>query len=410
MRILIITQWFEPEPAFKGLAFASALRNRGHQVRVMTGYPNYPGGVVYPGYRIRGVSHEIMDNMLITRLPLFPSHSQSRLGRILNYGSFALTAALYGLVIRFRPDVIYVYHPPLTVDLAACIIGKLRRIPLLVDVHDLWPDTLAATGMITRRSTLAFIGGAAKRVYRRAAMITTCAPGFRDRLLERGVPAEKLRLIHNWCNEGSLAKRASTPPAILEKLRGKFTIVYAGNMGPAQNLDCVLEAAAKLKATRLNIAFVFVGSGIEVEPLKKKAQALGLADVHFLPQMPMAEVGHVLDAADATLVHLRDDPLFAISIPSKIQAYLFAGKPILVGVRGDAAAMVNEAGAGIAVTPDDADAMATAVLQLAELPAEARAAMGQRGRAYYDTHLSFEVGVNKMVEALEAAACTKRRV
>jgi colanic acid biosynthesis glycosyl transferase WcaI len=287
MRILMITQWFEPEPAFKGLAFASALRDRGHQVRIMTGYPNYPGGVLYPGYRIRGVSHEIMDNMLITRLPLYPSHSQSRMGRMLNYGSFMLTAAIYGLLIRFRPDVIYVYHPPLTVDLAACIIAKLRRIPLLVDVHDLWPDTLAATGMITRRSTLAFIGAAAKRVYRRAAVVTTCTPGFRERLLTRGLAPEKVRLIYNWCNEKALAQRTSQPPEMLAQLRGKFTVVYAGNMGPAQNLSCVLNAAAKIRATRTDVAFVFVGGGIEVEALKEKARVLGLANIHFLPQMPM---------------------------------------------------------------------------------------------------------------------------
>jgi len=408
MRILIITQWFEPEPAFKGLAFASALRKRGHEVRVITGYPNYPGGVVYPGYRIRGVMHEMMDNIRITRLPLYPSHSKSRIGRIFNYGSFALTAVLYGMFIRFKPDVIYVYHPPLTIDISACIISKLRGVPLLVDVHDLWPDTLVSTGMVTRRSTLAFIGEAAKRVYRRAAVITTCSPGFRARLLERDLAPEKVRLVYNWCNEKMLGQRTSTPPAILAQIRGKFTVVYAGNMGPAQNLSSVLYAAAKLMTTHPDVVFVFVGSGIDVATLKKKANELALTNVNFLPQMPMEEVGHVLDAADAVLVHLRDDPLFAISIPSKIQAYLFAGKPIIIGVRGNAATLVEDAQAGISVAPDDVAAMAAAVQSLAAMPAEARTAMGRRGRAYYDAHLSFEVGVDKMEAALEAAAATKR--
>ncbi len=407
MRILIITQWFDPEPAFKGLAFASALRDRGHEVRVMTGYPNYPGGNLYPGYTIRGIQNEIMDNIHVTRLPLYPSHSRSRIGRILNYGSFALTAVLYGLFIRFKPDVIYVYHPPLTIDISACIISKLRRVPLLVDVHDLWPDTLVSTGMVTRKSTLAFIGQAAKRVYRRAAVITTCSPGFRARLLERDLAPEKVRVVLNWCDEKNLSKRASTPPAILEQLRGKFTVVYAGNMGPAQNLSCALDAAAQLKSTHPNVAFVFVGSGIDVAVLKEKAHALALDNVHFLPQMKMEEVGHVLDAADAVLVHLRDDPLFAISIPSKIQAYLFAGKPIIVGVRGNAATLVEEAQAGITVTPDDVNALAAAVQTLAAMPADQRAAMGRNGRTYYDTHLSFNVGVDKMEAALVAAAATK---
>jgi colanic acid biosynthesis glycosyl transferase WcaI len=408
MRILIITQWFEPEPAFKGLAFASALRDRGHEVRVMTGYPNYPGGVVYPGYRIRGIMHEMMDNIRITRLPLYPSHSKSRIGRIFNYGSFALTAVLYGLLIRFKPDVIYVYHPPLTIDISACIISKLRGVPLLVDVHDLWPDTLVSTGMVTRRSTLAFIGAAARHVYRRAAVITTCTPGFRARLLERDLAPDKVRLVYNWCNEAKLRQRSSTPPAILEQLRGKFTVVYAGNMGPAQNLSCVLDAAAKLRTVRPDIAFVCVGSGIDVATLKQKARQLELHNVHFLPQMPMEEVGHVLDAADAVLVHLRDDPLFAISIPSKIQAYLFAGKPIIVGVKGNAAALVEEAQAGIAVAPDDAAAMADSIATLATMPVAQRVAMGERGRAYYDAHLSFHVGVDKMEAALEAAASLRQ--
>jgi colanic acid biosynthesis glycosyl transferase WcaI len=154
MRILYATQWFEPEPVLKGIGFARLMCERGHDVRVVTGFPNYPGGRVYPGYRLRLCRREVINDIPVDRVLLYPSHNRSAIARAFNYLSFAASMTVYGLFAR-RPDLIYAYHPPLTVGLAAAMVATIRRIPLVCDIQDLWPDTLAATGMLTNRSMLA---------------------------------------------------------------------------------------------------------------------------------------------------------------------------------------------------------------------------------------------------------------
>ena len=164
-RILIMTQWFDPEPTFKGLLFARELVARGFEVEVITGFPNYPGGVLYEGYRLKLIQKEMIDGVLITRVPLFPSHDKNRLGRIANYISFAFSSLMYGLFLAKRPDVIYVYHPPLTVSISALIIKLFRRIPVVLDIQDMWPDTLKATGMITNSRLLGFVSKVCNLIY-----------------------------------------------------------------------------------------------------------------------------------------------------------------------------------------------------------------------------------------------------
>ena len=401
MRVLLLTQWFDPEPTFKGLLFAKALRDAGHEVHVITGFPNYPGGIVYPDYRVRWRQHEMIDGIPVTRVALYPSHDGSAVGRVLNYLSFAASATLAGIFTRFKPDVAYVYHPPLTVGLAASVICFFRRIPFVYDIQDLWPDTLQATGMIGNRRLLNLVGWVARWVYGRATIIVTQSPGFVSRLIERGVTEGKIRLIYNWCDEPALAKRAKAGSVDLSLLEGRFNVVFAGNMGKAQALEAVLDAAALMEQQARAVQFVFVGAGTEVEALRAKAR--NFRNVVFLPRMGVAEVGNVLDAADVLLVHLRDSPLFEITLPSKIQAYLFMGKPVLVAVRGDAADLVERAQAGVRASPEDPGSIAAAVTRLAVLPMEQRRAMGASGRRYYDEHLSLEAGTRAMVRAFENA-------
>ncbi|MDD3029733.1 MAG: glycosyltransferase family 4 protein [Alphaproteobacteria bacterium] len=406
MRILILTQWFQPEPFLKGLCFAKELRNQGHDVHVLTGYPNYPSGKLYPGYTIKGVLRETMDGVPITRVPLYPSHNKSKIARAANYLSFAFCAMVVGVFMRFKPDVIYAYHPPLTVDIAGCLIGFFRRVPVVVDVLDLWPDTLAASGILKNRTLLKTIGWLAQRIYRQAAAIVVPTEGYYKKFLTRGVPQKKLHLIHNWCDEEALAQRSLSQPGLLASFKGRFTVVYAGNMGPAQALFRVLDAAALLKKKRDDIQFVFVGDGLDSTALKKDASARQLSNVSFFPQMPMNEVGHVLDAADALLVHLRVDPLFTITIPSKTQAYLFAGKPIVMAVAGDAKSLILRAQAGVCAVPEDPHSLVQAVESLADLSESERVAMGKRGRLYYDENLSLKIGTRLMAAVF--ASCVKR--
>ncbi len=393
-RVLLLTQWFDPEPTFKGLVFARDLVRQGFDVEVVTGFPNYPGGTVYPGYKIRWIQREYIDGVNVTRLPLYPNHDQSAIKRVLNYVSFAASALFYGLFRAQRADVMYAYHPPLTVGIAAGLIRSLRGIPLVYDVQDMWPDTLRATGMLNNQRALAVVGSVCDWVYRRVDQLVVLSPGFKRLLVQRDVPENKIEVIYNWADESALmAPVGNLPPGFPGGDR--FKIVFAGNMGKAQALDTVLDAAKILQERGSRVCFVMLGGGVEVCRLKDRSQMLGLDNMVFLPAVPMAEVGALLAAADALLVHLRKDPLFEITIPSKTQAYMAVGKPLLMAVKGDAADLVLESNSGLTAEPENPASMADAVQRLVDMPLEELQAMGKRARRFYQERLGLTVGAER---------------
>jgi glycosyltransferase involved in cell wall biosynthesis len=396
MRILILSQWFEPEPTFKGLPFARELAARGHDVEVLTGFPNYPGGKIYPGYRIRPWVREQIEGISILRVALYPSHDKSAFGRVLNYTSFAISAALIGTALIRKPDVVYVYHPPATIGFAATVIGFFRKVPFVYDIQDLWPDTVALSGMMSSPAALTLLGKWCKFVYRRARHIVVLSPGFKHQLVRRGVPLEKVDVIYNWCDEAAM--RRSTDAAEARKrlgVNGDFAVMFAGTMGQGQALDTVLSAAEICVRTGVRAQFLFVGGGVDRERLEEKSRRMSLPNVRFYPLQRMGDMANLLAGADALLVHLRDEPLFRITIPSKTQAYLAAGKPIIMGVRGDAAELVRRSGAGVVCEPENAESLVKAVTHLARLDAAERLALGDAGRRLYDQELSLRIGVSK---------------
>jgi glycosyltransferase involved in cell wall biosynthesis len=409
-RVVLLTQWFDPEPTFKGLAFARELVRQGFEVEVVTGFPNYPGGRLYEGYRIRLIQREVIDGVQITRLPLYPSHDGSALRRVLNYASFSASSLLYGLFRLKRPDVIYAYHPPLTVGVTASLLRLIRRIPVVYDIQDMWPDTLRATGMLSNERALSLIGRLCAWVYRRVDRIVVLSPGFRRLLVQRGVPEEMIEVIYNWCDEGALAAGAE---GVSQQagLPGpdRFKVVFAGNMGPAQALDSVISAAGQLSDVAPEVCFVLVGSGISVDALKANVADTGLTNVVFVPRVPMAEVGAILRTADALLVHLKNDPLFAITIPSKTQAYMAMGKPLVMAVPGDAAELVQRAECGVTARAEDPGSLADAVLQLVNMPVNEREKLGENSKRYYLDELSIAVGVGRFADCFRSLAAGCRR-
>lgn len=393
-RVLLLTQWFDPEPTFKGLVFARELVRQGFDVEVLTGFPNYPGGKVYPGYRIKLIQREQIDGVQITRVPLYPNHDQSAIKRVFNYTSFAASAFFYGVFVAKRADVIYAYQPPLTAGISAVLIRLLRRTPVVLDIQDMWPDTLRATGMVTSPKALNAVATVCNWVYRHVDKVVVLSPGFKQLLIARGVPEKKLEVIYNWADEQSLSKPIGQLPIEFPG-NDQFRILFAGNMGKAQALDAVLDAAVLLKARKSRVCFVMVGGGVEVSRLKQKANELDLANVKFLPSVPMAEVGTFLQAADALLVHLCADPLFTITIPSKTQAYMSVGKPILMAVSGNAADLVKVSEGGFAAESENAESLATAAESLEKLSATEREVMGGNAKAFYFENLSLAIGVGK---------------
>ncbi|MCP5173730.1 MAG: glycosyltransferase family 4 protein [Moraxellaceae bacterium] len=400
LKILLLTQWFDPEPTFKGLVFAQKLQAEGHEVEVITGFPNYPGGQIYAGYKQRWLQRESINGIRVNRVPLYPSHDGSGIKRAFNYISFAITSCLFGLFMAKKAQVIYAYHPPLTVGMSAVFIGFFRRIPVVYDIQDMWPDTLKATGMLNNKKALKLVSSICQWIYRRAAALVVLSPGFKQLLLERGVPAHKVSVIYNWC-DASVLTQPQTTNKLPIPMENHFNVVFAGTMGKAQALDSVLQAAAIVQNTNTNVRFVFVGGGVEITHLKKLAQELLLDNIVFIPRMPMDEVGQVLASADVLLVHLRNDPLFEITVPSKTQAYMAVGKPILMAVSGDAANLVEQADCGLSVQAENETAIADAVLKLASMPHDVLFAMGQRGKSYYQDKLSLDVGVKKFINVFE---------
>jgi glycosyltransferase involved in cell wall biosynthesis len=403
MRILFITQWFQPEQMFKGLPFARELLKLGHEVEVLTGFPNYPEGKIYKGYKIRFLQRETIDGVSVIRVPLYPSHDRSGLRRFLNYVSFALSATIIGPWVVKKADVAYVYHPPATIGFPAAMIKLLRGIPFVYDVQDLWPDTLTATGMFTNKLGLWLVDRWCRFVYWAANKIIVLSPGFKNALIERGVPGDKIKVIYNWVDD-AMVKPALKNPVLAAKLGldGKFNIVFAGNMGKAQALEAVIAAANILKEEYPNLQFVFVGTGVEVENLKTKTHNAGLENIVFIPQQPLSEMGAILVLADVLLVHLKDAPLFRITIPSKIQAYMAVGRPILVGVRGDAAALVVNAKAGFSCLPENAESIADGVRKFLRISRQELDAMGENGRVFYQQELALAVGTKQFAGVLES--------
>ena len=399
----MLTQWFDPEPTFKGLLFARELARRGFDVEVVTGFPNYPGGKLYPGYRLRWLQRESRDGVALTRVPLYPSHDQSAIGRVLNYVTFATSALVYCLFVAQRPAVVYAYHPPLTVGITAMVLRLFRRVPVVYDIQDIWPDTLRATGMINNGVVLGIVERLCRLVYRNMDRLVVLSPGFKRLLVTRGIDATRIDVVYNWCDEQALVSSGTDHPRPFPD-DGRFRIVFAGNMGKAQALDSVLDAAALLRDDAPRVTFVLLGGGVETVRLRQRARDMQLDNVEFMAQVPMAEVGAILAGADALLVHLRKDPLFEITIPSKTQAYMAVGRPVLMAVDGDAANLIIASGCGVVAESGNPRSIASAARSLASATVAERMTMGEAGRNYYHRNLSVQAGVNQFAGIFERLA------
>jgi colanic acid biosynthesis glycosyl transferase WcaI len=393
MRILFLTQWFQPEPLFKGLPFAKALRDKGHEVEVITGFPNYPGGRIYPGYRVRFWHREMMCGIPVHRVALYPSHDKSAFRRVLSYLSFSLSAATIGSFLAGRPDVIYVYNL-VTLWPAALTFKTLYKCPILYDITDLWPDSVITSRMMGNRFLTNILGRYCMMVYRQASHLVVTTPGMRYELVRRGITEDHISVIYNWCDEENI-KPMKRNEALATKygLSNSYVVMFAGNMGLLQGLETVLRAAELLLQTHAKIKFVFVGGGVERERLKRTAEERHLTNVLFLDWQPPEAMGGILALADVMLVHLKATPLFRMTIPSKVQAYMAAGKPVLLGVRGDAADLVRASGCGKVVEPENAGSVAQGVIELFSASEEERNSMGMNARRHYEGTLSMSAGI-----------------
>jgi glycosyltransferase involved in cell wall biosynthesis len=405
MRILLLVQLFQPEPNhLKGLEFAKRLIAQGHHVEVLTCFPNYPGGRVYDGYKIRPFQREVLDGVLVYRVALYPSPDSSSWRRMLTYVTFALSATLFGPFLFGRFDIVHVYQGPSTLVLPGVVLAMTTRAKLVLDIQDLWPESVSSSGMLRNRFLLWALTQWSHLSYRLADAIIVLSQGYKNIICQRGAQEDKVHVVYNWSDE-SIENCQSEPPLLFDQLisSGKSIIVFAGTMGHAQALDAVISAAEIVQSMNPEIQFVLVGGGVDVDRLKELTARKRLSNVSFVPRVESHRMKSIFSSADALLIHLRKDSLGAVGIPQKTQAYLAAGRPIVMAVDGEAADLVHDAHAGIICSPEDPPGIASAVRALFQLSAGERQAMGINGQRYYREHMSFEIGLNRVRNVYRSA-------
>jgi colanic acid biosynthesis glycosyl transferase WcaI len=409
VRIAMITQWYDPE---KGSAImpgtiARALRDRGNEVQVVTGFPNYPAGQLYPGYRVRPYQREELQGVTVHRAPLYVSHDADPRRRAANYLSYAASASAIAVARLGKLDATLVHSTPATVAIPAMALRALKRTPYVVHVQDLWPQMLTASGLLAdgrHGRAEGLLHRYCDAVYRRAASIAVTSPGMADLIRARGVESRKISVIPNWADEHSF--RPVTPSYDTVNELGPFrpfTVMYAGAMGSIQALEVLVDAAAILRDQN-NIGFLLVGGGVSEPSLRARATDARLDNLRFLGHQPVERMAEVLALGDVQIISLKDLPLFRSTLPSKIQATLAAGRPIIGALAGDAGALIRDSGAGLTTTPGSALELAEAILKVAAMPAEDRRTWGDRGRRYYMDHLSQQSGAGALTDLLRSAA------
>jgi len=371
------------------------LMRRGHTVSVLTGYPNYPQGKIYPGYNQRLLKKEVVNGINITRLPLYPDRSSSFTKRSLNNLVYPLVASILGPFVCGNADVMMVQSPPITLGIPSYIISRIRNIPYIFQIQDIWPETLVATGMINNNKILNALVRLGTFTYNNAAAIAVISPGFKNNLIGKGVPPDKIHVIYNWAYEGEFPLKEPDPALATElNLIHRFNILYAGNMGPAQGLHNIIDAASLLTDLE-DLQFVLMGSGIDMNNLKSMVSLKRLKNVKFLPRIAMDMMPSIYALVHAVMIHLTDDPLFEITIPGKTQSCLLSGCPIIASVNGNAADLIRRADAGFAVEAMNPIELAQIIRKLYSMQPHERDSMGARGRQFYFEHLSPDVGAKQ---------------
>lgn len=401
MRILIVSQYFWPE-SFRINNLAQSLAQQGHIVEVLTGKPNYPEGVIFPGYHSCARTTEDWLGIKIYRMPIMARGKNSGIRLALNYLSFVVSGLLLApwKLRKKNYDVIFVYAPsPIFQSIPASFLGWLKSCPVALWVQDLWPESVQATGYINNPWILKLLEQMVRFVYRHADLLLVQSEAFR-------APVAKMaqdKPIVYYPNSVELAFYDSprVPLPVISGLgEGNFSVLFAGNVGIGQAVEVIVEAAELLRYYP-DIHFVVLGQGSRWDWLRGQVSMRGLTNLHLPGKYPVELMPGLMRQASVLLVTLADQPIFAATIPSKIQAYMAVGRPILACMNGEGARLVCEAGVGLAVPAEDATKLAEGVLRLYSMPVKDRETMGQNGRAYCKEHFDHDRLVEQLINLLQ---------
>ena len=401
MKILIVTQYFWPEN-FRINDLVAALVERGHKVTILTGKPNYPAGSFFSGYGYFSKSREPCQGAQIKRVPVLPRGNGTSLRLALNYASFAFFGLALGpFYCRDRYDLIFVYQPsPVTSVLPAILLKKIKKVPLQLNILDLWPETLVATGAVRSRLVLGMVEKLTSLIYRHCDQILVQSKGYIEPLIEKGVAASRIEYFPTSAEDLFKNPGKGSAAQTLPVLPSGFRVVFAGNVGDAQDFETILSAA-ELTRSKPDIHWIVVGDGRRLDWVRTEIEKRELRQVHLLGRFPLEDMPFFFHEADVLLVTLRKDPVFAMTIPGKVQSYLASGKAIVAAIDGEAARIISEAGAGAAVPAGDPERLARAVLELHKLTESERSQMGARGKEYFEQHFDREKLLKKLVGWME---------
>jgi colanic acid biosynthesis glycosyl transferase WcaI len=411
VHILYVSQYFPPEPGAPSARvseLARAWARAGHRVTVLTGMPNHPTGVVPPRYRGRAFVRERVDGVDVLRTWIYAAPNAGRVRRSLAYASFAGSAALWGQLHAQTPDVIIATSPQCLCAVAGRFVSVTRRVPFVFEVRDLWPESIVAVGAFAAgHPMIRGLEVLEQHLYRVADRIVVVTDSFRDRLVTRGVPAEKLSVVKNGVDLGRFV-----PASRETRLRAELgwndcvIVAYVGTHGMAHGLGAVLDTAQRL-VDRRDVRFLFVGEGAERATLETRARSEGIDNVRFLGALPRDRMPEVYATADVCLVPLRKTELFTTVIPSKIFEILAMERPIVLSVAGEARGIVEASGGGVYVPPEDVGAMTRAIGDLVDNP-QRRVTMGRDGRRYVVREFDREALAARYLALLEETVRRQR--
>lgn len=402
MKILIVSQYCWPEPDFRIFKVARELAVSGHLVQIVTTFPNYPLGNLYPGWKNQILKIENLDGVKIIRHKIYYSHDNSSLRRALTYFSFLVNGLLISSWYVNRPDVIFVYTPPITSGILGLFYKSIFRSKLVLDVQDLWPESIETSGMVRNNQNIYFIFAKyfSSIVYRKSDSLICITEGYKRHLKSKGLSDEKLTVIYNWANEEF--KKSNKESGLTEKRLhdDTFTFLYAGNIGKGQDLGVFIEAVNQVRSNA-QFRFVFIGEGTQKAALQERCRELNLVDrIIFLERKDQSIISSYVKHADVLFASLQDHFLSSLIMPSKIQSYMFEGKAILFAGNGEPVSLILKAECGL-TSDRSPDLIARNIETFLSMDRVKLQEYGLNGFWYYSKYLSFEVGFAQLKYSLE---------
>lgn len=398
MRILLVTTHFYPED-FKANDMAFDLAARGHKVTVLTPIPDYPRGRYFDGYGIFKRRKETIKRVKIIRTFVTPRRDGSSKWLALNYLTYTLFSILRSLSIGLtsRFDAVIVHETsPVTVGIPAVIVKKMQQLPLYFWVLDLWPESLQAAGNINNGKILRFFRHLTAWIYRNSDHILISSEGFRKSICDMGDFNDKIEFFPNWVDSAFISSTDHKQP--LPELPDGFNVVFAGNIGDAQDVPHILDAAEQLRDTNIN--FVLVGDGRRREYAQEEIQRRGLSNVYLPGRYPLTSMPALFKKADVLFLSLKDSPIFALTVPAKLTAYMSAGKPIVAMINGEGADVIRRAGCGWTVPAEDSAALATTLRDVTKISADNLSAYGKAALEYCSAHYTLQGCMDRLNELL----------